>query len=107
MSEARAKNQVSGLLTGPNPGTLLPFHDPDFIAPTHVDLRAITQQHALTGTAVARITGVLPRTVRKWLAPAEVANHTQIPYAAWRLLLIEIGVVEATPPPCRRLDDSQ
>jgi hypothetical protein len=43
--------------------------------------------------AIAQVTGVTPRTVRKWLAPPEAENHALVPYAAWRLLLIETGVV--------------
>ena len=93
MSETRALYRVSGLAGGPKPAALLPFHDPAFVAPTYTDVRALTQQHNLSGAAVARITGVLPRTVRKWLAPPEVANHTAIPYAAWRLLLLETATV--------------
>ncbi|TQK07839.1 transcriptional regulator [Herbaspirillum sp. SJZ107] len=80
----------------PKPATLLPFHDVGFVAPTYTDVRALTQRYKLTGAAVARITGVLPRTVRKWHAPPETTNHSPIPYAAWRLLLIEAGAVAPT-----------
>jgi DNA-binding transcriptional regulator YiaG len=80
MSETPAEQRVSGLSVGPKAATLL-------------DIRAITQRYELSGAAVARITGVVPRTVRKWLAPPEADNHAPMPYAAWRLLLIETGVV--------------
>lgn len=93
MSESRAVPRDSSLREGPNPATLLPFEDPGFIAPTHVDVRAITQRYMLTGSTVARITGVSPRTVRKWLAPPDAVNCAPMPYAAWRLLLIEAGAV--------------
>jgi hypothetical protein len=93
MPETRADCRVSDLFEGPKPASLLPFPDPSFVAPTHLDIRAVTQHYKLTGAAVAQLTGVLPRTVRKWLAPPEVANHAPIPYAAWRLLLIEVGLV--------------
>lgn len=93
MPETRAVGRVSDLFEGPKPATLLPFHDPGFVGPTHADIRAVTQRYKLTGAAVAQLTGVLPRTVRKWLAPPEVANHAPMPYAAWRLLLIEVGLV--------------
>jgi len=88
-----ANSGVSNLEEDPRPATLLPFHDPGFVAPTHVDVRAVTRRYKLTGASVARITGVLPRTVRKWHASSDVANHAPIPYAAWRLLLIETGLV--------------
>lgn len=94
MSETRAQYRVSGLFEGPNPAALLPFHDPQFTAPTYLDIRAITHKYGLSGADVSRITGVLPRTVRKWLAPPDAANHTDVPYAAWRLLLIETGEVQ-------------
>lgn len=94
MAEALSPDGVSDPADDPKPETLLPFHDPAFVAPTHADLRALTRRYKLTGAAVARITGVLPRTVRKWQAPPAVANHSPIPYAAWRLLLIESGLVK-------------
>lgn len=93
MSETRALYGVSGQ-TGPNPSSLLPFHDAGYVAPTNEDIRAITQRFNLTGAGVARLTGVLARTVRKWMAAPSVANHSPIPYAAWRLLLIETGTVQ-------------
>jgi hypothetical protein len=94
MSESPAGQGGAGLARGPDPATLLPFHDPAFIAPSHNDVRAVTERCRLTGSALARLTGVTPRTVRKWLAPPEVENHAPMPYAAWRLLLIEAGIVE-------------
>lgn len=93
MSETRSIYGVSGH-SGPNPLSLLPFHESGYVAPTNDDVRAITQRFNLTGAAVARLTGVLSRTVRKWLAKPTVANHSPIPYAAWRLLLIETGTVQ-------------
>jgi hypothetical protein len=94
MSESPAGQGDPGLPQGPDPATLLPFHDPAFMAPSHNDVRAVTQRYGLTGSALARVTGVTPRTVRKWLAPPEVENHAPMPYAAWRLLLIEAGIVK-------------
>lgn len=96
MTEALEQSGASGSSYDPKHATLLPFHDPGFVAPTHSDVRALTRRYSLTGATVARITGVLPRTVRKWLASPEVTNHTAIPYAAWRLLLIETGLVKPT-----------
>jgi hypothetical protein len=93
MSESHAEQWDSGLTEGPNPATLLPFHDPGFSAPSHSDVRVVTVRFKLTGSTVARVTGVTPRTVRKWLAPPTAENHAPMPYAAWRLLLIETGVV--------------
>jgi len=99
MSETQAQYRVSGLSEGPKPASLLPFSDPDFKPPTHIDIRAVTQRFGLTGTDLARLTGVLPRTVRKWLAPPDIANHSPMPYAAWRLLLIESSLARPGPMP--------
>jgi hypothetical protein len=94
MSESHAEQWDSGPNKGPNPAAMLPFYDPAFVAPSYVDVRAVTQQYKLTGSTVARVTGVVPRTVRKWLAPPDADNHAPMPYAAWRLLLIETGLVK-------------
>lgn len=93
MSEPQAEPGDSGLREGLDPLTLLPFDDPDFRSPSYGDVRALTHQYKLTGSNVARLTGVTPRTVRKWMAPPGVQNHAPMPYAAWRLLLIETGLV--------------
>lgn len=93
MSETGEQYRVSGLPEGPRSVTLLPYHAPGFVTPTDIGMRALTQRHALTGSALARITGVSPRTVRKGHAPPEVEHHSPVPYAAWRLLLIETGTV--------------
>lgn len=93
MSETDVGYGVSGQ-TGPNPLSLLPFHDPAYMSPTNEDLRALAERFSLSGAGVARLTGVLARTVRKWMAAPTVSNHSPIPYAAWRLLLIESGTVE-------------
>lgn len=94
MSESPAGRGDSGLPKGPDPATLLPYDDPAFMAPSHNDVRAVAQRYKLTGIALARVTGVTTRTVRKWLAPPGVENHAPMPYAAWRLLLIEAGIVK-------------
>lgn len=51
--------------------------------------------------------GVDPRTVRKWTAPAEAKNHRDIPYAAWRLFLQYVGVVDDIPVCQRKIMDAQ
>ena len=94
MSDSPAGQGDPGLPQGPDPATLLPFDDPAFVSPSHNDVRAVTQLYRLTGSALARVTGVTPRTVRKWMAPPGVENHAPMPYAAWRLLLIEAGIVK-------------
>lgn len=94
MSETRQKYCVSDLPEDPNEDSLLPFSDINFKPPIWTDIRRVTHQHSLTGSEVAQLTGVKPRTVRKWLSPPEAENHSPMPYAAWRLLLIELDIVK-------------
>lgn len=49
--------------------------------PTAEGLRELKERLGLTGAQIAQITGVNPRTVRKWLG-----KETGIPNAAWHLL---------------------
>lgn len=49
--------------------------------PTSADLRAIMKAADLTGSDVAEICGVNPRTVRRW-----TGGDITMPYAAWMLL---------------------
>ncbi len=62
----------------------LPFADERYQAPTPAEVRAIISHLRLTGSEAGRLTGVNGRTIRKWTGDA-----SNIPYAAWRLLLIE------------------
>lgn len=93
MSETQSMYCVSGLLTGPKKSSLLPISNPNYSSPDREDIKSIVSKFNLTGAAVAGITGVGTRQVRKWMSPEDTSNHTPIPYAAWRLLLIELGVV--------------
>lgn len=65
-----------------------------WIQPTHLEVRTIISKLGLTGSEAANITGVSPRTVRKWQADPEGVDAKKsaqkIPYAAWRLLVIEL-----------------
>lgn len=70
------------------PETLLPYAAPDYAEPTKEEVREALELGKLTGAAAGRLVGVTDRTVRKW-----TAGDQTIPYAAWRLLLIEIGKV--------------
>jgi len=61
----------------------------DYTPPTPAELREFMRTHGLSGTATANLVGVTSRSVRYWLADPAMPNHRQIPYAAWRLLLVE------------------
>lgn len=67
---------------------LEPFDSPTYTKPTWQEVRALLRKHNLTGSKVGALTGVNPRAVRKWQAPPDASSHTEIPYSAWRLLLL-------------------
>lgn len=75
------------------------FSDPDYVPPTVDELSALIALAGWSQSKVAQITGVTynPKkgstTVRKWKTPADKPEHRDIPYSAWRLLLINAGVV--------------
>lgn len=100
---------------------ILLFTDPDYIEPTHLEVKSLIRLAGLSQSRVAKITGMKVQyhakpateelespsetatqparaakgsnTVRRWLLPHDNANSRQIPYAAWRLLLLHSGVV--------------
>ena len=101
MSETRAVYKVERKdLNGVRNTTLLPYNQ-GFEQPTPEEIRSmiafagsVTDKDKITGSEFGNLVGVDPRTIRKWVAPIEAKNHTKIPYAAWRLLLIYCGLVE-------------
>lgn len=68
------------------------FTDPNYRSPTSDEIRMALKIGGLTGGQAAKLLGVSTvggsRTVRKW-----TGGEREIPYSAWRLLLILIGVV--------------
>ena len=80
---------------------LLPFADPDYEPPTPEDIKAAVQLSGLSQTGVAKLVGVSyhpdkgSNSVRRWQLPKEHAQHRDMPYAAWRLLLIYVELVKA------------
>ena len=54
--------------------------------PTPTQIRAAAKKANLTGSQAAALVGVTSRTWRRW-----TSGERPIPYAAWRLLLIETG----------------
>jgi hypothetical protein len=53
--------------------------------PTPEELRSFMVSNNLTGADVSALTGVDPRTARRWIA---YKNHRPIPWASWTLLLL-------------------
>lgn len=72
-----------------------------WVRPTPLEVRALivylgAQQgkEKLTGSEIANIVGADPRSIRRWTAPVDSSNSKNIPYAAWRLLLLSAGLVD-------------
>lgn len=93
--ELRAKYDVAPLVGCLRTTTLLPFESSDYTPPNCDEVRSLIRKHSLTGTDVAKLLGVNPRTVRKWQT-CTGPNATDIPYSTWRLLLILVGEVSVT-----------
>jgi hypothetical protein len=51
--------------------------------------RALLQRGRLTGAAAARLAGVNPRTVRRW-----IGGESEIPYSAWRIIETHVEKAE-------------
>lgn len=85
----------------PHPDSLRQFSDPAYRPPDPEDVRAVVADILdYTGDQVAALVGASNgRVVRRWLASPTAKNRAQIDYAAWRLLLLEAGLVR---PPKRR-----
>ena len=77
----------------------LPLDDPDYRSPEPEELAALISIMGWSQNVVAKKTGVRwdPKkgssTVRRWKTAKTDPEHRDIPNAAWRLLLLEAGVV--------------
>lgn len=77
----------------------LPFSDDRYRAPTADEVRSLIELMGWSQNDVARMVGVNydPKkgsaTVRRWKAKEGDKHAREIPYAAWRLLLISAGIV--------------
>lgn len=84
MSEQHPEYQIAGQAEIRH-GCRLPFADSGYVAPTPDEIREALRRGNFTGAAAGKLLGVTGRTIRKW-----VGGEREIPYSAWRLLLIEI-----------------
>lgn len=81
-------------MTHPAPATLYLYNNPAYQVPEPEDVRAVIQILDLTADQVADLVGVKDgRAVRRWLAPPASKTHAKIDYAAWRLMLLQAGLV--------------
>ena len=78
-----------------DPRCLEKFGSPRYQPPDYNQVKILKSKSGLSGAELAKLVGVEPRTFRKWIAPTEAKNSTNIPYSAWRLLLIELGIVKS------------
>ena len=75
--------------------TLLRFADPDYEAPTAMDVRALKEVSGKTAQELCDLVGVEDkRSWRRWQQRPGEPGARQIPYAVWRLLLIELGSLD-------------
>ena len=86
MSEEHGTYKVEGR-TEVRREARLPFGDPRYAAPTSAEFREVTRLLGLTGSEAGRLLGVDGRTIRKW-----IGGERDVPYSAWRLLLLEAGL---------------
>ena len=84
MSEDRKPYRVKGIAETVRPETLAPFHQ--WTPPSPGEIRAALQAAGWTGEGFAKVIGINPRTVRRWLG-----GDVDIPYAAWAVLCIAAG----------------
>ena len=75
------------------------FHSGKFLKPTPQEIRELRNFFNVTQVGMAKIVGAAwdtkqgSPTVGSWEAKVGTAKHRSIPYSAWRLLLIHVGVV--------------
>ena len=85
------------------------FSNESYGPPSPWEIKQLIKLMGWSGSDVARLTGPAsnPKTaskkVRGWTAPTFSKNHSQIPYAAWQLMLLEAGVIQYE----KRLNDNE
>lgn len=91
MSEERGIYKAEGR-TEPRRETRLPFANERFLPPNKNEFRTVTQTLGLSGAETGALLGVTSRAVRKW-----IGGESDIPYSAWRLLLLHAGLALEDP----------
>ncbi len=103
MSEKRniykVRGRPSSLDAFKNLPCALPFWHQDYIPPEPGEVAALTELAGWSQNEAAKLVGVKfdPRkgstTIRKWKTEKGSKEHRDIPYSAWRLMLLYAGVV--------------
>ena len=86
----------------PGEDTRLPFASSRYRAPTKDEFTSVTRTLGLTGSMVGQLVGVTSLAVREW-----IGGKSDIPYSAWRLLLIHAGLALDDPERDRVNDDAR
>lgn len=79
----------------------LPFTDERYRAPTPQEVAQLINLSGWSQNDTAKLVGVSwdtkrgSSTIRKWKSAKGEKEHREIPYSAWRLLLIYAGVVNS------------
>ena len=104
MTEARANYEVSNQVGFTLPSLAKrdcarPFADPKYCPPTPEEVSGLIVLAGWSPKKTALLAGGActdkgAPAIRKWKQPAGSREHREIPYAAWRLMLLHAGVVE-------------
>lgn len=77
----------------------LPYGNTAYVPPTPQEVDRLIKLAGWSQTSAARLVGVTynPKkgssTIRKWRTNVDKDDHREIPYSAWRLMLLYAGVV--------------
>lgn len=77
----------------------LPFENPAYVPPTPQEVDRLIKLKGWSQSVTAKLVGVTydPKkgssTIRKWRTSVEKDDYREIPYSAWRLMLLYAGVV--------------
>ncbi len=93
MSEQHSDYNLDNAIERITESALLAFTDDCYTHPTAADVRALKALSGLTGRELCLLAGVEDsRTWRRWSQGEGEQGARKIPYSAWRLLLIELGL---------------
>jgi DNA-binding transcriptional regulator YiaG len=65
----------------------MPYVAPHYAAPTIAEFQAVARTLQLGDARVAMLLGIGKRTIARW-----ITGRSEIPYSAWRLLLVHAGL---------------
>lgn len=84
--------------TLPDPATLLPWGHPGYRHPGPADVRAVVNLLGMTEHALANLVGAYDDSrVRCWMSEPGSKKADAIRYPAWRLMVLETGLVRFQP----------